>query len=440
MASKQSWDDLPDIALIEVYSYLPDNDRLGLIFLWRCRKIIFKGHAAEKIARHEIIFLRVFGRQLQKLSIGFTGLSFRTCRDLAMATDIYLSHLMKRTDVHLDSISFEELNLERYWPFVLSRNKLITALCRLFRKQRTLKTINMVSTRLTLIEGCRILEALGRYSAGTTLEILFLENVFRTSVIPYENIRYLKALNRFQAIRFLHINYKYLREDILKNLAKTLGSKLEQLNVVIEGRLVGEVISSKVWKVLHDKCPDLRIGVYIYTTALENDPLPALVTGMNIQACYITSWSDLSPRKDELGKILRHVGGTYASSLEKLALHLEKQVSIDDDLLYLLKRCSHLSELSLYCRLNVATIQSICSLQTERRLELQSLSLKIYGLEEEEVLRLMEVREALISAIRMRSGHVTLDDEDSTVINRIRESGSQDRNQESSHIQEPLLI
>ncbi|KAK3579530.1 hypothetical protein CHS0354_028360 [Potamilus streckersoni] len=328
MSSKQSWDNLPDIAIIEVYSYLPDNDRLSMSLacknwrrlfetpvLWRCRKVIFKGLVADEIARHEITFLRLFGRQLHKLSIGFTGLSFRTCRDLALAADTYLSHLMKRTDVHLDSISFEELNLERFWPFVLSRNKLITALCRLLRKQRTLKTINMISTRLTLIEGCRVLEALGRYSAGTTVEIIFLENVFRTSVIPYENIRYVNALNRFQAIRFLHINYKYLREDILRNLAKTLESKFEQLNIIIEGRLVGEVISSKAWKALHGKCPNLRIGIYIYTTALENDPLPTLVDGMKIQACYIFSWSDLSSRKEELGKILRHVGGTYASSL-----------------------------------------------------------------------------------------------------------------------------
>ena len=331
MANSIDWDQLPDVSLVEVYLNLKDTDRLNMActcknwnrlfsssVLWRERTVEFNSLAAERTAEKEIRFLSKHGHHLNKLKLGFGQPSFRSCAVISKAAENYLKRLTIRNDIHLKTIDLENLHMEQHWHFILSRNRLITALCRMLRKQRFLETVYLSGARMRIFDACRILESLAKGPTVSTIKSLYIEDLFETNVYPIRQPRYVSAMSRFLRLESVHLNYKYLNDLVLRNFGRRLSKTLQYLSVILEGDVRGIEIPSHCWEELKEYCPILKVGICLCTTILRgNDLRTPFVRGMPISDVYLTSWARIDDTEQRLAALLRHFGNTYRSTLGK---------------------------------------------------------------------------------------------------------------------------
>ena len=329
MALAIDWAQLPDVSVIEVYRYLRDPDKLNMAcvcknwnrmfsspVLWRERKIVFSSLAADRTAEKEMTFLSKYGHHLNKLKIGFSQPSFRSCAIISKAAESYLRRLTLRNDVHLKEIDLDNLHMEQHWHFILSRNRVITALCRMLRKQKYLESVYLTSARMRVFDGCRILESLSKGPTANTVKTIYMENLFETNVFPIRQIRYINAMSRFLNIEHLHLNYRYLNPQILKMFGQKLSKTFEYMSVMLEGDVRGIEIRPEHWDDLATNCPKLKVGIYLCTTIMRgNDLRSPFVKGIPISEIYMTSWARIDDTEERLAPLLTHIGNTYKSTL-----------------------------------------------------------------------------------------------------------------------------
>lgn len=328
MATTTDWGEIPDIALISIYSSLSDQNKLNVactcknwyrLFstpkLWRYRRVVFDSQNAETSAEREVKFVEKFGHCLYKLCLNFGQPSFKTCMSISKAADMFLTRISGRNDIQIKEIEIEAMHMEQYWHFILSRNRLVTALCRMIRRQRLLQTVYLAGARMRVIDGCRLLEALAKGATGSTIQTIYMEDFFETRVFPFRNPRYVKVMSRFLSLKHVHINYRYLNGTILRNMANKLSRSLENISIILDGDVRAE-IDSGVWREFREKCPMADIGVYLCTTIVRgNDLRIPFVDGMPISNIYLTSWSRIDETEMRLAILLRHLARLYSNTL-----------------------------------------------------------------------------------------------------------------------------
>lgn len=327
-----AWNEIPDIALISIYSKLSERNRLNvactcknwnrLFFtpkLWRYRRVVFDSQNAEAAVEKEVKFLDKLGHCMYKLSLNFGQPNFKNCMAISKAADQFLQRITCRNDIHIRELDLESLHMEQYWHFILSRNRLVTALCRMVRKQKFLQTVYMAGARMRVVDGCRLLEALASGATGSTIETIYMEDFFETNIFPFRNPRFVKALSRFSSLHHVHTNYRYLSSEILRNMANKLSHSLENVSLILDGDVRGIEIPSEVWHEFSAKCPMADIGIYLCTTILRgNDLRTPFVDGMPISNIYLTSWARIDETERRLGVLLKHIAVLYKNSLGNL--------------------------------------------------------------------------------------------------------------------------
>ncbi|KAL4239468.1 F-box only protein 39 [Mactra antiquata] len=331
MATSNDWNDLPDIALIYVYLDLSDTDRLNVActcknwnrlfstaILWRKRRVVFDANAPETLAENEVKFLDRFGHCLTRLTLNFGRPTFKSCMNISKAAESYLKRMCSRNDIRLRELDLENLHMEQHWHFILSRNRLVTAVCKMIRKQRYLETVFMAGARLRLVDGCRILEALGKAQTRSKIKTLYMEDFFETNMFPSRHPRYVSAMSKFQVLEDIHLNYRYLSSEMIRNIANKQFRSMKTLSVVIEGDVRGVEIPADAWMEFSEKCPLAEVGVYLCTTVLRgNDLRTPFVRGLPLNQIYLTSWSRIDETENRLANLLRHLGNMYNTSLGK---------------------------------------------------------------------------------------------------------------------------
>ena len=331
MADTVDWSQLPDVSLVEVYLQLKDTDKLNMAcacknwyrlfsssVLWRERKVEFSSLAADRTAEKEIKFLNKHGQHLNKLKLGFGQPSFRSCAVISKAAENYLKRFSLRNDIHLKMIDLDNLRMEQYWHFILSRNRLITAICRMLRKQKFLETVNLSNARMRIFDACRILESLSKGPTANTIKNLYIEDFFENNVYPMRQLRYLHAISRFLCLENIHLNYKYLSEEVLLYFGRRLSASLQYLSIMIEGDIRGMELPSHCWEELKSRCAKLKVAIYLCTTIIRgNDLTTSFVRGIPLCELYLTSWARFDDTEERLGILLRHIGNTYRSTIGK---------------------------------------------------------------------------------------------------------------------------
>jgi hypothetical protein len=206
--------------------------------------------------------------------------------------------------------------MEQHWHFILSRGRVVSALSKMIRKQKFLECVYMAGTRMRLIDGCRILEALAKGRTKNTVKTLYMEDFFETNMFPFRTQRYVNAMAKFLALEELHINYRYLSSEMLRNIANTLPKHLVNLSLVLEGDIRGIEIRSDAWMEFSEKCPLANVGAYLCTTILRgNDLRTAFVRGLPLNQIYLTSWARVDETEQRLSIFLRHLGNMYNITL-----------------------------------------------------------------------------------------------------------------------------
>ncbi|KAJ8312287.1 hypothetical protein KUTeg_009660 [Tegillarca granosa] len=402
------WNHLPDIVLLEIYSLLGDTDRLHMAtvcrhwkrmfyspYLWRKRKFMFGGMLAEESAKKACAYLKIFGRHLRVLTVGFHAPTLRTVKSISRAAEIFFKRMTFLPELHLKEFTLFHINMEHYWHFLISRNRVINAVCRFLRRLRFLHTLNLVAARLTLSDGCRVLESLTRGCAARTLRTFYMEDIFTSSVFPVIHKRYLNAVSKFRGLRYLYTNYNTVNGQILLNFAKNLGDYFERLTVTIDEDVSRNLIPEDAWVKFARKCRNIKVSFYIYASGFQHSVTEALVDGIPMIEVDIVSWPALVSHRPDVERriplLIKHVADSYYKTL-------------DETLLYLLRKCNRVRELNLYCRLSVATVETLCKYQQEGKIDLHSLNLSIHGLTDEEWAHLTRVRSQLLAVISRKKG------------------------------------
>lgn len=410
MATSGTWNDIPDIALIYIYSCLTDTDKLNVattcknwnrLFstaaLWRKRRVKFSAVTPELTTEKEIKFLDKFGHCLNKLSLNLGRPTCRSCMEISKAVECYLQKICSRNDINIRELDLESLHMEQHWHFILSRNRVITALCKMIRRQKSIEAVYMAGARMRLVDGCRVLEALAKGRSRNTIKSLYLEDFFETSMVPFRHQRYVSAMSKFSVLEELHINYRYLSAEVIRNIANKLSQAFENLSVVLEGDVRGLEIPSDAWMEFTETCPLADVGAYLCTTILRgNDLRPAFVRGIPLNQIYLTSWARIDETEQRLSLFLRHLGNMYNTTLENFAMFFEHHEHIDADLLYMLKKCRRIKDLCIQAHLSADTVVAIMKLQYKGKLALKSLNLTVPGLSNDDWRRIEEEKERLL--------------------------------------------
>ncbi|KAH3815899.1 hypothetical protein DPMN_144435 [Dreissena polymorpha] len=413
MASLEEWSDIADTALIGIFSRLSDLDRLNAactcknwyrLFstsaLWRWRRVKFDTASPELTAEREIKFLDKFGHCLNKLSISLGRPNFKTCMTISKAAGVYFQRMHSRNDIRLRILELEGLHMEQRWHFALSRNRLVSSLCKMIRKQKYIESIYMASARMRLVDGSRILEALAKGATGSTIKNIYMEDFFEHNVFPFRYERFVTAMSKFSSLESLNINYRYINGVMLRNMANKLNHCLKNLSLVIEGDVRGIEIPADVWTEFGERCPGAEVGIYLCTTVVRgNDLRTTFVRGIPIGHVYLTSWSRVDETESRLAALLRHLGNLYHNSMNSFAMFFEQHERIDAGLLFLLRRCRHLEDLCVQARLSADTVIEIMKLHHQNRLALKSINLTVPGLTSDDWRRIDAEKERLLTAV-----------------------------------------
>ncbi|XP_061197408.1 F-box only protein 39-like [Saccostrea echinata] len=417
------WNVLPDLVLLEVFSQLGDEDRLTTalvcknwhrIFqspqLWRARRVIFSAENPFTVATKSLGFLKSFGKNLKDLTVGFSSPNFRNAKQISKASELFFRKASCISDLRIREFTLQNANMEVHWHFILSRNRIISALCKFLRSLQEVSLINFIAAKMSLTDGCRVLESLGRGKASKTLKTAFIEDMFQAHVSPNRHERYTSAITKFKSISWMYTNYNTINSAILSNISKHMGKQFHKLTLTIDSDVSSNIIQNKHWNDFSSNCQNVEVVLYIYASAFKQDVPSILVSGIPLKEIDIVSWpSTESARRaleSQISRTLGHISTTFCHRLECLTLHLDRNPPIDSDLLLVLKRCKQLKELNLYCKIRVETVQAMCQMQQQRMIDLHAITLAIHGLSEIEWRTLTEVRGDLIEAVSRRKSRL----------------------------------
>lgn len=225
------WHCLPDIGIIFVYTYLNDNDRRNMSLvcknwsrlfhsscLWRRRQFYFGGYHPHLIQEKACKFALHYGRHLRFLTIQSGHPSYQTCSLFQEAAAKFLVAIRRKSNIY--EFNLRRLEIDRFWRNEEARDKLIASVSSFLKNQGKMKIFDMSYARVSLAEGCRILESLGLQS-GSTLKTLHIEGLFHSHLSVFKLNRFQIAMSNFTSLHTLVLNYNCLFDEVLYTLGKT---------------------------------------------------------------------------------------------------------------------------------------------------------------------------------------------------------------------------
>lgn len=237
------WNNLPDIALIDIYGHLDDDDRHKMsmvcknwlrIFhtpsLWRRRQFNLGGYYAHIAQEMACKFAAKHGQDLRYMTINSGHPSYHSCSLFQAATEKTLAAFQGKARIH--HFILRRLEIDRFWRLGGAREKLVSCLCRFFKSQRHIKVVDMTSSLFPLIGGCRLMEALA-FTSDNTLQSLHIIDFFHHRLSAYNVNRFRKAISRLVNLKVLALNYNCFSEKIFLNLVTSGKGGLEKLKMKV---------------------------------------------------------------------------------------------------------------------------------------------------------------------------------------------------------------
>lgn len=330
--NSSDWNVVPDLVLLNVFFQLEDEDRLSMALvcknwyrlfqspqLWRHRRVIFSTEKPYTSATNSLGFLKTFGKNLRVLTVGFAMPNFRNAKQISKAVEFYFNKATNIPDLRLKEFTLQNANMELYWHFILSRKRIISSLCRFLRRLHELTLINLIAAKMSLTDGCRVLESLGRGQASKTLQTVFIEDMFQAYISPNKHMRYTQAMSKFKSISWIYTNYDTINAQIMKNIANCMGEQFQKLTLTIDCDVSSNIIRSEDWNNFAEHCPNAEVVVYIYASAFKQDVPSILVPGIPLKEIDIVSWPSVDSARraleSNISSTLCHVALTYSNRI-----------------------------------------------------------------------------------------------------------------------------
>ena len=284
------WKNLPHVALVNVFKFLPEGDRLEAQFvcrrwydlirntpsLWRVKYFKFSGrntrdltHSPYRFATH---FIKNFGRYIKKLEFRlYSPISSSVCKKFQKSLKVSLNQLTK-VECKLEELSLPLLQLDRsHWS--QHREEMCNSLAKFFRNSKgSLQRVYLRGARVDEDEGYNILYSLGHH-VGDTVDQLDIEDFYNCGRPVYAQSKFSSCFKNFNRLYELDINYSYISNKLLDTLSDSLQfDSLKYMYIKVsphEERC--QLIDRQSWRRLRDGCPKLKVKMMFLRVMTYSD-------------------------------------------------------------------------------------------------------------------------------------------------------------------------
>lgn len=284
------WKNLPHVALVNVFKFLPEDDRLEAQFvcrrwydlirntpcIWRVKYFKFSGrnkrdltHSPYRFATH---FIKNFGHFIKKLEFRlYSPISSSVCKKFQKSIKVSLNQLTK-VECKLEELSLPLLQLDRsHWA--QHREEMCSSLAKFFKNSKgNLQRVYLRGARVNEDEGFNIINSLG-CNAGNTVDQLDIEDFYNCGRPVYQQTKFSSCFKYFNRLYELDINYSYISNKLLDTLSDSLkfGSLKYMYIKVSPHEERCQLIRPQSWRRLKDECPKLKVKLMFLRVMTYSD-------------------------------------------------------------------------------------------------------------------------------------------------------------------------
>lgn len=324
------WATLPDVCLRRVFWWLGDRDRSRAALvcrkwnqmmysadLWRHRTITFSGrpsrvHASE--FESALWYVKKFGRYLEHLEIKFLNPYNAVLTKKFQVTMRGLLSSLGKSNNRLRSLAIQHLELDRLvWRHSI-RSSFIKSLSFFLKKMgKHLDYLNLKGARLTVEQGCHVLNSLSYLRNESMATELNIEDFFSHHLAVYSSPQFHKTMATFQNLASLTLNYNCISDELLENLCENNASTLWTINIKCHIHDPhGQVIWGMSWAKLARQAVNLKVN-FFFERVMKYERLARIllqeipVRSISLRSCYFSDpdWS-MRPTLLDLLPTFRH--------------------------------------------------------------------------------------------------------------------------------------
>uniref|UniRef100_A0A8D0RUK2 F-box only protein 39 n=4 Tax=Sus scrofa TaxID=9823 RepID=A0A8D0RUK2_PIG len=388
------WATLPDVCLRRVFWWLGDRDRSRAALvcrkwnqimysadLWRYRTITFSGrpsrvHASE--FESALWYVKKFGRYLEHLEIKFLNPYNAVLTKKFQVTMRGLLSCLGKSNNRLRSLSIQHLELDRLVWRNSIRSSFMKSLSFFLKKMgKHLDYLNLKGARLTVEQGCHVLNSLSYLRNESVVSELNIEDYFSHHLAVYSSPQFNKTMATFRSLASLTLNYNCISDELLENLCENNASTLWTMNIKCHVHDPhGQVIWGMSWAKLARHATNLKVN-FFFERVMKYERLARIllqeipVRSISLRSCYFSDpdWS-MRPTLTELLPTFRH-------TLQKLTFEFNNNhESLDEELHLLILSCRKLFYFKIWAFLDVKFVERILKSQEEGQCALRTLKVR----------------------------------------------------------------
>ncbi|NXH70057.1 FBX39 protein, partial [Hydrobates tethys] len=393
---QSSWAYLPDVCLRRVFHWLDDKDRSQAALvckkwnwamhsgsLWRSRTITFYGRPSRKQTlelQNALWYIKKFAKYLEHLEIKLSN-PYNTAftQKVQVIMRDVLSHLGK-CNTHLVSLSMKYLELDRLiWKNVVRAQFIKNLATFLKRKSERLDYLNLKGARVTLEEGCELLNSLSCLTNQSFISEINIEDFFSRHLLVYSSTLFHQTMSKFHSLVTLTFNYNCISDELLDILREHSAHSLCTLNIKCHNHDPhGQVVWGMSWANLAKSAPELNVN-FFFERVMKHDHLARIllveipVRSISLRSCYFSDpdWT--------MRPTLTNLLPAYGHVLQELTLELNNDHELlDNELLQLILSCKRLLFLKVWAFLSVTFVERLLQNRAERKCILTTIKVRIY--------------------------------------------------------------
>lgn len=339
------WAHLSDVCLRRVFHWLDDRDRSAAASvckrwnqamysgsLWRRRTIRFYSQptrAETQAFQCALWYLKKFSKCLEHLEIELPSpynASFIQ-RFQVTLKDLF-SHLGK-CNHRLVSLSIEYLEIDHYYIWEKKvRAKFIKNLATfLKRMSKQLDYLSLKGARVTLEEGCELLNSLSCLTNKSFISKINIEDFFRVHLPVYSSTLFLQTMSKFHSLVILTYSYNYISNELLDILQEHSAHSLSTMNIrccICDPP--EQVVWGLSWANLSKRAPKLNVN-FIFDGVISHNDLARIllaeipVRSISLHSCILSppDWTmkptltSLLPAYWHVLQVRETIGASYCS-------------------------------------------------------------------------------------------------------------------------------
>uniref|UniRef100_A0A8D0FRI8 F-box domain-containing protein n=1 Tax=Strix occidentalis caurina TaxID=311401 RepID=A0A8D0FRI8_STROC len=368
------WAHLPDVCLRRVFHWLDNTDRSraalvcrkwnGALYsgsLWRSGTITFYGQPSsahtlelQSALRHA----KKFSKYLEHLEVKLLNPCNTAFTQKFQVTMGSLLSYLGECNSRLVSLSIRYLEFDcLVWRNVVRAQFIKDLATFLRRMSKRLDYLNLKGARVTLEEGCELLNSLTCLRDKSFISEINIEDFFRLHLPVYSSTLFHQTMSKFHSLVILTFNYNCISDELLDILREQSAHSLCTLNIKCHIHDPhGQVVWGMSWANLAKKAPKLNVN-FFFERVMNHDHLARIllveipVRSISLRTCSFSDpdWT--------MRPILTNLLPAYC---HKLTLELNNEYQLlDDELLQLILSCKRLLFLEVWAFLSVTFMERL---------------------------------------------------------------------------------